>query len=261
MKQPDTLQLMHLVLDGEASAEEARELDRAIAADPAARAQFEDLKKFFTEMRRVPELEPPAELEPAALQLFDQLRVSSKKPDHSHQERIAMSQRINDQDPTVTNQPALPAGNHKKRLIVGATIAAVAVVVAGSYFFDVPPSSSTSGTIAPATRYRADQPKADDIKLGGQDKQNPTTNQPVTPGGVGQAGGGAGQSGGGAGQSGGGAGQSGGGAGQSGSGIGQSGGGVGQSGGGAGQSGGGAGQSGGGAGQSFGQSGSGSNQH
>ena len=155
---------------------------------------------------------------------------------------------ISDQDPTVTNQPALPTGN-KKKVIVGATVAAVALLVTGSYLFDVP-KDSASGTIAPAQRYRADQPTSGDIKLGGQaGKQGTSPTQAGEIKGAAQSG--AGQSG--AGQSG--AGQSG--AGQSGaggdtaqSGAGQSG--AGQSG--AGQSG--AGQSG--AGQSgAGQSGTG----
>ena len=39
--------LMHAVLDGEASDAEARELEVRLAADPAARAEFEDWKRLF----------------------------------------------------------------------------------------------------------------------------------------------------------------------------------------------------------------------
>ena len=51
--------LMHAVLDGEASPEEARELDRLLAADPAARARFDDLKRLFGELGSVPKALPP----------------------------------------------------------------------------------------------------------------------------------------------------------------------------------------------------------
>ena len=39
--------LMHTVLDGEATPAEAAELDRQLAADPAARQRFDDLKRLF----------------------------------------------------------------------------------------------------------------------------------------------------------------------------------------------------------------------
>ena len=168
MNAHDPDRLMHIVLDGEYTDAEARDLDRLMAADPAVRVRFEELKKFFAMMRRVPDMEPPEELEHHVINEFNvHLRSSGIQPHHSPKERITMNQRvINDQERTVTNQPALPAGN-KKKLLVGPTVAAVDLLVAGSYFFDVPPDS-TSGTIAPAQRYRADQPTSGDIKLGGQ---------------------------------------------------------------------------------------------
>ena len=51
--------LMHAVLDGEASAEEARELERVLGSDPAARARFEELQRLFDRLARVPEKAPP----------------------------------------------------------------------------------------------------------------------------------------------------------------------------------------------------------
>ena len=52
-------QRMHAVLDGEASAEEARELDRLLAADGAARDRFDELKRLFRHLSRVPQQQPP----------------------------------------------------------------------------------------------------------------------------------------------------------------------------------------------------------
>src|SRR5205823_13718130 len=58
-----TLQeLMHAVLDGEASAAQARTLERALASDPAARERFEELKRLFQALEQVPELAPPAHI-------------------------------------------------------------------------------------------------------------------------------------------------------------------------------------------------------
>src|SRR5690242_20092475 len=51
--------LMHAVLDGEASPAEALELERQLAADPAARARFDDLKQLFETLRAVPRMFPP----------------------------------------------------------------------------------------------------------------------------------------------------------------------------------------------------------
>ena len=131
MNTPDPDRLMHVVLDAESTDEEARELDRLMAADPGLRERFDDLKKFFAQMRRVSDLEPPEELEHTILNEFNaRLRASWKNPDDPLNERNAMNKKaINDQDPTVTNQPALPSA-HKKKVIVGATLAALALVVA-----------------------------------------------------------------------------------------------------------------------------------
>ena len=79
MSAPDPVPLMHLVLDGEATAEEARQLELALVADPALRAEYGELKNLFAELRRVPEAEAPPALEPAILQLFDHFRVSDTR--------------------------------------------------------------------------------------------------------------------------------------------------------------------------------------
>ena len=50
---------MHAVLDGEATPGEARELERLLAADPAARAEFDDLQRLFDGLKAVPMAFPP----------------------------------------------------------------------------------------------------------------------------------------------------------------------------------------------------------
>src|SRR5437867_12849652 len=58
----DARALMHAVLDGEATPEEARELERLLAGDAAARAEYESLKVFFAKVQGVPPIDPPAGL-------------------------------------------------------------------------------------------------------------------------------------------------------------------------------------------------------
>ena len=58
---------MHAVLDGEATPAEAGELDRLLAADPAARARFDDWSGCSTGSRRVPKAFPPEGLVAAVM--------------------------------------------------------------------------------------------------------------------------------------------------------------------------------------------------
>src|SRR5258708_8694178 len=92
MKAFERTELMHGVLDGEATPDEARELDRLLATNPAARAQFEELRSLFDALSRVPKAFPPEGLVAAVMasvprrpapaedsaQLFAQSRVISQ---------------------------------------------------------------------------------------------------------------------------------------------------------------------------------------
>ncbi len=59
MKPSELTELMHAVLDGEATAAETRELERHLAADPEARAEFDSLRALFDELKGVPQAFPP----------------------------------------------------------------------------------------------------------------------------------------------------------------------------------------------------------
>ena len=59
LKHSPLTELMHAVLDGEASDAEARELEMRLAADPAARAEFEDWKRLFEALDAVPKEHAP----------------------------------------------------------------------------------------------------------------------------------------------------------------------------------------------------------
>src|SRR5882672_5793212 len=54
MKHSRIAELMNTVLDGEASAEHERELERSLAGDPALQREFEELRGLFDGLRAVP---------------------------------------------------------------------------------------------------------------------------------------------------------------------------------------------------------------
>src|SRR5258706_12663979 len=65
-------------------------------------------------------------------------------------------------------QPASPA-SRKRTIWIGIAVAGIAVVAAGSYVFDIPPTDQVPGTITPAQRYRStDQIQTKDVKLADQ---------------------------------------------------------------------------------------------
>src|SRR5213075_2668627 len=82
--------LMHAVLDGEATPDESRGLDRILAADPSAKARFDELQILFEELGRIPMAAAPSGLVDAVMsrlphrrpslgrlrQLFSRTRVS-----------------------------------------------------------------------------------------------------------------------------------------------------------------------------------------
>src|SRR5512144_1913899 len=59
MNRDELIHRMYEVLDGEAPPRERDELERVLAADPAARAEFEDLKSVFEALGRLPAKFPP----------------------------------------------------------------------------------------------------------------------------------------------------------------------------------------------------------
>src|SRR5437868_2447659 len=150
-----TLQeLMHAVLDGEASAAQARTLDKALASDPTARVRFEELRRLFRTLEQVPELSPPSHL----VHTVTARAVLPRQPFRwSRVNELLMDLFMGDM--TMKN---------KRVVWVGISLAAVAIIAGGYYVFDLPPPQDLSGTVAPAQRYRAPQIQAQDVKLGDQ---------------------------------------------------------------------------------------------
>ncbi len=169
--------LMQAVLDGEATPSEAGELDRHLAADPAARERFEDLKRLFEGLRRVPKAFPPEGLVAAVTaavpqrpvgrqglrQLFSRSRVIrqvSMGPRGTSPGGSARVHQVSQPGPllrgnTMNEQKSGFIG--KRTVWIGAGITAVAVVLVLQYVDFPPCGKDVSGTIVPAQRYRATQ--------------------------------------------------------------------------------------------------------
>ncbi|HEY2187202.1 MAG TPA: hypothetical protein VGH48_01415 [Caldimonas sp.] len=179
-------ELMHAVLDGEASDAEARELEIRLAADSAARAEFEDWKRLFRALGEVAQEHAPEGLVASvtsalpsspraagdASQPFPDRRVLGHalfgfrrrvfgEPRAMQAPRVARSTPT--RSVTMTQQSRIFA--HRKAWL-GAGIAAAAAVVVAQVAFDFPVAKDVVGTVAPAERYRAAPNGSEDVKLG-----------------------------------------------------------------------------------------------
>ena len=185
---PEHLRWMHEVLDGEASADEQRDLDRLLAADPAARAEFEELRALFEGLKAAAKEAPPETL------LTDVMAEVAPKHRRRHRMRqlssrwrvfvsdVARGRRKSPQRVEPTHE--IFQGEHnrgnedmseltsKHKIWIGAGVAAVAVVIVSRYF-DFPASHDMSGTIAPASRSVAEQPGASDVNGTAQNGAQP----------------------------------------------------------------------------------------
>ena len=185
MEHSELIRLMHEVLDGTASADETRELDRQLTHDPEARAQFDELARLFAGLNTMPKALPPEGLIAAILAKLprqhrrrDRLRqlssrwrvlsVDSGRAQGSDPKRTLRTLRISHYKSIRRNRDMSGTNSfsRKPKLWIGAGIAVVATVLVARYF-DFPPQKDTEGTIAPAKRIVAEQPGAGDV-YGGQ---------------------------------------------------------------------------------------------
>lgn len=177
--------LMHAVLDGEATRDEADDLQRRLAASPAARAEFEELQRLFRDLAAVPKKHPPEGLVAsvtAALPRIpqhgsrdDQLSAASRvlraSPDDITLRSDGPAQQQQQPVPPQRSFPMTqphPPYSAKRKALIGGGIALVAVLIVWQFGFDqATRSEDVAGTIAAAQRYRAPQGAAD-IRLGDQ---------------------------------------------------------------------------------------------
>jgi anti-sigma factor RsiW len=178
----EQLRLMHEALDGEASADDARALDRLLSTDPEARAEYEELRRLFEDLSAIPKAIPEGLL----------AETLAKLP-HRHKRlhrlrQLSSGWRVFNLDSTLhrgrfrlgaARAPRIIHGEHnrgnavmselsgKSTLWIATGVAAVAIIV-GFRYNDIAPSQDMSGTIAPANRSVAAQPGAADMTVASQ---------------------------------------------------------------------------------------------
>jgi len=198
MKNTPLTELMHAVLDSEATSKEAQQLERQLAADPAARAEFDELKRLFDDLAGVPKAYPPEGLVSSVMASLSQQTRSNAgvhqpfaapreigstfrdAPD-SGSGRSARNSGDSQRWPNFrSNEMSEQKSGSKRKIWIGGAIAAAAVVLVMSSGIDFPPGTKdTSGTIVPATRYKAPQNTAEDVKLGAPGSSAQSTTAPA----------------------------------------------------------------------------------
>jgi len=172
LKHSPLTELMHAVLDGEASDAEARELEVQLAADPAAQAEFEGWKRLFEALDAVPKEHAPEGLvasivsampeAPGALGEAPQPFPGPRVLGHT---AFETSRPVPIRSVTMTEQSSRRIFAHRKAWLGGGIAAAAAVVVA-QIAFDFPLPKDVVGTVIPAQRYRAAQNGSEQVQLG-----------------------------------------------------------------------------------------------
>ena len=71
---------MHAVLDGEADAGETADLERHLAGDPAAREEFDELRRLFDGLSRIPKAFPPEGLVASVMAQLPQPTERTRPP-------------------------------------------------------------------------------------------------------------------------------------------------------------------------------------
>ncbi|MBK7332239.1 MAG: hypothetical protein IPI87_07605 [Betaproteobacteria bacterium] len=190
---------MHAVLDGEATPAEARELEGLLEADPALRERYGEWQAMFDAMQRMPRAYPPEGLVAAVMANIPHVPAGPGSQLSAHSRVIGVTsdshRAIPETSAPILRSPramAPPGGmmsdqqntsSSKRKIWIGAGIAAIAVIVVGGYALDVPPASKDAvGTIVPAQRFVAPQPKAEEIQVGlpaGRPRVSPI--EPSTP--------------------------------------------------------------------------------
>ncbi|MGA8030856.1 MAG: hypothetical protein WCB48_00555, partial [Casimicrobiaceae bacterium] len=187
MNPTDLTELMNLVLDAEATDDEADELERRLAADPAARARFEELQRLFDGLDSIPQAFPPEGLVASVMANIPQTPVPK-----GHSRQLLAQRGVIGPDTIQIGGagPGRTAGSrsffqpwaffrganmseqnkgfsNKRKIMIGGAIAAAAAVVALSSLMQAPTDGKdTAGTIMPAQRYRATQSGAQDVQGG-----------------------------------------------------------------------------------------------
>ena len=172
MNPTELVELMHTVLDGEATEAQKRALERQLASDPRARAEFDALRVLFSEIRALPPAHPPEGLAAAVMadlpsvQLSSSSRVIGGTSEPPYTNAASRSPRS---WPFPGSRRMSEQKGSNRKLWIGAGLVALAAVIIVTSGIDFPPGgTSTTGAIVPAQRYRADQPATTGVGQTGQ---------------------------------------------------------------------------------------------
>jgi len=200
MRASELDRLMTVVLDGEASPDEVAALERELAADAALRERYDGWRGLFDALGRLPASHPPEGLvasvmanippngAPPAGKLSSQsgvfgvgsnaIRETIPAPVLRRPRTMASLGGF-----TMNEQMSDPA--NKRKIWIGAGVAAVAIVAVGTFMLDKPAATDTQGTILPASRYIAPQNTAANtaaIERSPCAASRPAAITPVSPG-------------------------------------------------------------------------------
>ena len=171
LKHSPLAELIHAVLDGEASDAEARELETRLAADPAARAEFEEWERLFEALGAVPQEHAPEGLVASIASAMPQAPGASGAASQPFPDPrvlghtlFGISRRVPTRSVTMTEQSSRRIFAHRKAWLGGGIAAAAAVVVA-QIAFDFPLPKDVVGTVIPAQRYRAAQNGSEQVQV------------------------------------------------------------------------------------------------
>ena len=170
-------ELIQAVLDGEASDAEARELEVRLAADPSARAEFEDWKRLFEALDAVPKEHVPEGLVASITSAMPEAPGAREAAGQPFPGRRVLGQTssgiphpVPTRSFTMTEQSNRRIFASRKAWLGGGIAAAVAVVVA-QVALDFPIPKDVVGTVVPAQRYRAAQNGSEQVQLGARPDQ------------------------------------------------------------------------------------------
>jgi hypothetical protein len=200
MNAQERIELMHAVLDCEATPEQARSLAGILAVDAKARAEFEELKALFEGLKAVNQAHVPEGLAASVMagipERRDPLPASSgvigqslKASSITSARASAKSLRVSRSGPRFKGEDGSerkPGISGTRKFWLGAGLAAaVTAIVVTSGIVEFPSSGKqTSGAVVPVPRDRVEQSNATDSKSG--TPSGSSTAAPVA-GGVGDA--------------------------------------------------------------------------
>ena len=164
LKHSPLTELMHAVLDGEASAGDARRLELQLAADPAARAEFEEWKLLFSALAEVPKEHVPEGLVASVSAAAPAARRDAHQP-FSIRRVLGDTSATPSRSVKMTQESSRRIFAHRKAWL-GAGVAAAAAVVVAQVAFDFPIAKDVTGTVIPAQRYRAEQNGSEQVQVG-----------------------------------------------------------------------------------------------